>query len=144
MTRPVLDDFAGLWTVERAIEDHLAGTTGSFRGTARFTPGQDGLEYEEEGALHLGGAGPFLARRAYLWREAGGLVHVTHADGRPFHSFDPAAPEACHLCAPDRYEVRYVFADWPRWSAVWRVTGPRKDYRMQSSYRRPASAHEAS
>ena len=55
---------------------------------------------------------------------------------RPFHEIPMgvADPEAIHDCPPDRYHVAYDFARWPIWGSVWTVTGPRKDYVMNSAY----------
>ena len=130
--------FTGDWVLERAIEDVRAGETGTLAGTARFTPGEGGLAYLEEGTLALGGRPAVAASRRYLWREAGAsAIEVRFADGRFFHRFyaDEDAPAAVHDCAPDQYRVRYDFARWPRWTAEWRVRGPRKDYVMVTTYR---------
>ena len=92
---------------------------------------------EEEGWLALpGGGAPLRATRRYLWAADAAWLEVRFEDGRPFHTvpLDVARPEAAHDCAPDVYRVAYDFADWPRWRAVWRVTGPRKDYVMTSDY----------
>jgi Family of unknown function (DUF6314) len=132
-----LRSFAGLWRIERRIEDVRAGRTGAFAGEARFEPAAGGLAYREEGALSFPGAAPMRAERRYLWRDGGaGTIDVFFADGRFFHRFDAedAAPAASHDCPPDLYRVRYDFRGWPRWQAEWRVTGPRKDYGMVSSY----------
>lgn len=131
-------DFLGDWALSRRIEDARAGAGGRFEGAAVFTEAGPGLlRYEERGGLRMG-TGPVLtAERRYLWRFEGARVAVLFEDGRAFHGFDPAGrPEASHWCDPDAYAVRYDFADWPRWRAVWRVTGPRKDYVMDSAYAR--------
>lgn len=129
--------FAGLWEVERRIDDRRAGRAGRFTGTARFAPAAGGLAYVEEGELAFEGAAPMAATRAYHWREAAGRISLSFADGRPFHSFDAEAPapEAAHDCPPDAYRVRYDFTAWPVWTAEWRVTGPRKDYAMTTVFR---------
>ena len=130
---PKLEDFAGVWRVQRRIADRAGRQCLRFSGIARFTPAGAGcLRYEESGLLHLPGRAPMQAERRYLWRAEAGRIVVDHGDGSPFHAFDPTAPEAKHFCPPDRYAVRYRFARWPRWSAVWTVTGPRKDYTMLS------------
>ena len=100
-------------------------------------PEAGGYAYAEEGTLIQPDAPPMTAKRAYCWRLVDGRVAVAFPDGRPFHAFDltPVA-EAFHLCDPDTYRVAYDFRDWPVWRADWRVTGPRKDYRMVSVYRR--------
>ncbi len=136
----VLGDFEGVWRVERRIED-ARGPGGRFEGRAVFAPdGTGGLAYDEEGALVLEGQGPVAATRRYLWRPDGaGRVEVLFADGRAFHGFSLAdGAKAEHWCDPDHYRVAYDFAAWPEWRAEWRVSGPRKAYRLWSRYRREA------
>lgn len=133
-----LEDFAGHWRIDRQIEDRMGGQTGHFVGQAEFSPVAIGLAYHEEGWLTLGAGPRVRAVRDYVWRQEGGWIVVHHGDGRPFHSFDPAAPEAVHRCDRDDYRVRYDFALWPQWRADWTVHGPRKDYTMASLYTRPA------
>ncbi len=137
--------FAGVWKVERRIEDRHAGRSGRFSGTARFRPEAGGLAYREEGVLELSGAPAMAASRGYHWSEDGaGTITVRFEDGRHFHSFDAAdpAPEASHDCVPDAYRVRYDFTGWPEWRAAWSVSGPRKDYVMETLYVRARAAGE--
>ena len=137
-----LSAFAGVWDIERDIDDLRAGRRGRFSGSASFTPDGDGLAYRERGVLRLPDLPEVTAERCYVWREAeDGCVEVCFDDGRFFHSFAPGLPEptALHDCPPDRYEVRYDFSAWPHWRACWRVRGPRKDYEMVSWFR-PAEA----
>ncbi len=137
---PRMADFLGRWSVERQIEDRRAGQAGRFDGLAEITPTPDGALYQETGVLILGGA-RFPAERRYLWAEGPDGIAVRFADGRAFHSFSPeGAPAARHWCDPDDYRVSYDFAAWPLWRAVWEVRGPRKDYRMDSLYRRAGGA----
>ena len=136
---PGIQDFAGRWRLERRIADRRAGVEGRFDGAADLTPEGAGLTYAERGQLVLGAGAPMTAERRYRWTQGeGGRIAVAFADGRAFHSFDPAAgaAEAAHWCDPDDYRVRYDFSAWPLWRAVWQVRGPRKDYRMESLYRR--------
>jgi Family of unknown function (DUF6314) len=138
-----LQAFAGLWDLEREVEDVRAGRTGRFSGTARFALAAGGLAYREEGTLSFQGSPPLEASRSYLWRDGGaGTLEVLFEDGRFFHRFcaDEPEPAAEHDCPPDRYRVRYDFGRWPRWQAAWRVEGPRKDYGMVSRYRPARSA----
>jgi hypothetical protein len=132
---PKLRDFEGRWRIARTIEDRLGGE-GRFDGEAVFAAQGAVLHYRETGELRLGDGPGFQAERSYLWRQAGGRIAVDFADGRAFHEFDPAAPDARHLCIADDYAVRYDFAGWPDWRAEWTVQGPRKDYTMVSRYRR--------
>lgn len=131
-----LQSFLGEWRLERTIEDARSGTGGTFSGRARFTPAPQGLRYREEGSLRLGAAPPLAAARDYCWREDGDGICVHFADGRFFHRLRPgdAAPADEHDCPPDLYRVRYDFTAWPVWRAEWIVSGPRKDYRLESRY----------
>lgn len=136
-----LGAFAGRWRLHRRIDDALAGTEGVMDGWAEFRPEGVGLICEERGVLRFGEGPPLEAKRCYFWRaEAPGRIAVAFEDGRPFHSFalGPAAI-AEHDCAADHYKVDYDFADWPRWRAIWRVNGPRKDYVSVSDYGPEAS-----
>ncbi|PKP83919.1 MAG: trigger factor [Alphaproteobacteria bacterium HGW-Alphaproteobacteria-2] len=132
-----LADFTGAWRLERRIVDLRGGVEGRFEGRALFTPGADGLVYEESGQLCLGAAQPVEATRRLLWRTCprGGIA-VFFADGQAFHRIaaDRLMPGDTHVCAPDIYHVDYDFRAWPVWSATWRVVGPRKDYRLISRY----------
>ncbi len=131
-----VEGLAGAWRVTRRIEDALAGGTAHLDGEARFEPDGEGLRYGETGTLTLPGGQSFAATQSYLWH-FDPLPRVLFADGRLFHVFDPAEPEAeiVHLCGEDLYRGRYrVFAD--HWEAEWRVKGPRKDQASLISYRR--------
>ncbi len=110
----VLADFLGDWSLDRQITDHRARNTARFEGHARFSPDPRGLAYTESGLLTLPGTPPLEADRSYLWREAAGLIGVDHGDGRSFHRFDPARPDASHSCPPDSYQVSYDFSRWPK------------------------------
>lgn len=136
MTTLGLEDFAGRWSISRTIEDRRQGQTGRFEGHALLAPDGAGLFYRETGTLQIGASAPMQADRSYLWRAVNGRIALLFDDGRPFHSFDPAAsdPQADHWCDPDTYRVAYDFGQWPNWSAKWDVTGPRKDYEMTSTY----------
>ena len=132
-------DFLGEWTLSRRIDDRLTGQSGVFEGMARFTPdGADGAIYDESGLLRLGDAPAMMAERRYLWRFAADEVVVRYADGRDFFRLRPAGrgAEIVHVCDLDTYRVIHDFTAWPRWQAIWTVTGPRKDYRLRSGWRR--------
>ncbi len=138
-----VESFAGRWRLKRTIEDVRGGRTGRLTGEARFEPAPGGLAYHEAGTLAFEGGPPMHAERRYLWRNGGaGTIEVLFEDGRFFHRFDgeDLAPGSSHPCDPDAYRVRYDFRAWPRWQAEWRVTGPRKDYAMVSSYSPLAAA----
>lgn len=118
----------------RTIDDARAGGTGRFAGTAVFAPQAGGLAYSETGTLTLPDGTALTAERQYFWRQDGAEIAVEFADGRPFHRFGPGTDAARHWCDPDDYHVAYDFREWPVWHADWTVRGPRKDYRMRSTF----------
>ncbi len=131
-----LTDFIGRWHLARRIVDRRAGQEGAFEGEALWAADDAGLTYLESGTLRLGDGPALRAERRYLWRQVGRGIVVLFADGRPFHRFTPGDGDtAQHLCGDDLYDVRYDFARWPVWQAVWTVRGPRKDHDIVSTYR---------
>ncbi len=139
---PDLKAFEGRWQLSRVIEDRRAQSEGRFEGSALFSPhaGHDKvMDYFETGEMSYAGQPPMAASRAYIWQQEDCGIAVTFDDGRAFHKIDGkgVAPDAVHHCDPDLYHVSYDFSGWAmRWRSVWRVQGPRKDYRMVSEYRR--------
>jgi hypothetical protein len=128
--------FEGRWRLQRRIEDAARGEM-SMEGEAVLARSGHRLVYSETGELMIPGQRPLTATQRYIWQERSDWVAIRFSDGRPFHGFPlgVARAEAVHLCDPDRYQVSYDFSVWPDWSSEWRVTGPRKDYVMRSSYR---------
>jgi hypothetical protein len=124
----VLAELVGRWTVERVVRDERSGTTGHFRGMATFTP--DG-RWVEEGTLEFGAyRGP--ARRAL--RIVDGAVEF--ADGRPFHPLDLSGRPVEHLCGEDTYAGVYRLLAPDRLEVSWRIVGPDKAQRVDTSYTR--------
>ena len=141
VTEPTLTraDFPGHWSLSRRIDDRLTGQSGVFAGMARFLPhGNDAAIHDESGLLRRGDATPLTAERWYLWRCAADEVVVRYADGRDFFGFRPAVrgSEIVHVCDAGTTRVIHDFTGWPRWQAIWPVTGPRKDDRLRSAWRR--------
>ena len=131
----VLEDFAGLWRLEKRIET-AGGSAARFEGVAEWAPVSDGLgglAYVERGQLWVGQAAPLAAERRYLWRAG---LEVIFDDGRYFHTVPAAGGRAQHSCPPDTYVVDYALESWPDFTATWQVTGPRKDYVMTARYLR--------
>lgn len=136
-----LDCFAGAWRLSRHITDNHVGQTGHAEGRMILSPDGESLVYDERTTLRLPGAPHLQGTRSYRWHAAAGGIAVRFVDGRAFHAIalDTARPEDVHLCGADRYAVRYDFADWPVWCVTWVVTGPRKDYRMETLFARDGS-----
>lgn len=134
---PELIEFLGVWQVSRRIADANDPRPARFDGKAAFTPNGSGLTYHESGLLTLGDGQGLRAERTYHWQAGFQGIAVFFADGRPFHAFAADGDAtATHWCDPDTYVVRYDFRNWPDWESCWQVTGPRKNYRMTTLYRR--------
>ncbi len=133
MPTRTLNDFEGAWTLRRFIT-HASGAEAEFRGTATWTPDDQGrLRCSEDGLLKVGQGAPVTARQTYLWEDG---LRVHFSDGRFFHTVPASGGDASHWCDPDQYDGAYDFSDWPKWTVTWRVLGPRKDYTMRSAYSR--------
>ncbi|MEM7470880.1 MAG: DUF6314 family protein [Pseudomonadota bacterium] len=140
---PKLEDFEGAWHLSRVIEDRLTQAKGTLTGEARFAKRGPGvLDYIESGSLSYGAQAPMEATRRYIWEAADDRIVIKFDDGRDFHDIrtDRLMPDAEHFCDPDLYHVSYDFTRWSArrqsWRAMWRVKGPKKDYRMMSEYKR--------
>lgn len=128
----------GDWHLKRCIDDRRRGDRGHFEGGAAFLAEGNLLLYREDGRLSIGEHdGPAMQFYTYSFPETG-KADVSFRDGRPFHGLDLTGGRcaATHLCDPDRYEGEFQALDADTWRAVWTVTGPRKDLRLDSTYRR--------
>ena len=128
----VLGDFAGAWDVTRRVIPR-AGPHARFEGRAVWQEAPGGLRYAESGMMTLEGHAPMQAERRYFWGED---LSVYFDDGRFFHRVPAAGGEVMHRCNPDDYLLAYDFSRWPAFTVAWRVSGPRKDYRAETEYRR--------
>jgi hypothetical protein len=146
-----VDFLSGEWNVERRICDRRGGQVGSFRGTASFRScGESAsglsLAYVESGELSIGShRGP--ARRSLLLVDAGdGAADVRFADGREFYRLDLRCGSctAAHPCRADRYDVTVTRLSADSYVETWRVTGPEKDYELQTTYTRTGCANPVS
>jgi hypothetical protein len=150
------DFLRGCWRAERVITDFRSGTTGSFSGTAVFTPEPGDpteavparapvpapLVYREEGELTFGGhRGPASRNLLYL-PATDGSATVLFADGRPFFTLNlrPGVCVAEHPCGDDSYQVTVRVLGPDTYTESWRVTGPGKDYLMTTTHTRAGAA----
>lgn len=131
-----IEDFEGEWILTRVINDRLAGQVLHAEGVATLRRSEAGFVYDEEVRLHVPGQAPMRGTRRYLWRSAPGRIAIYFEDGRFFHNLTlgQPTPEDHHDCAPDSYDAAYDFANWPRWSVRWSVSGPRKSYEMRTDF----------
>ncbi len=131
--------FQGVWRLERILVDGRLGQGGSMEGTALFAPsGPQRLLYSESGILRFGDY-QGTAEHSYLYDfPAPGRAEITKHDGQRFHDLDLSRGRASvtHDCGPDLYRGLYGVADQDEWWVEWQVTGPRKDQRITTRYRR--------
>jgi hypothetical protein len=124
----VAAELTGRWAIERRVHDLRAGTSGRFQGTATIAP--DG-RWVEEGTLAFGPyRGPARRELHIVGRE------VRFADGRLFHPLDLSGAPVEHLCNEDRYTGEYRLVGPDRFETTWRIAGPGKDQRIETTYRR--------
>ena len=129
----------GRWSVDRSIDGRAL-----MQGTATLTATGDGaLAYHEWGQITLV-TGLFDAERRYGFRSlpAGFSVWFAEHPARLFHEIELVARgnaligDAVHLCGEDRYCSQYVFRGDGTFTTIHAVTGPRKNYVLQTTYRR--------
>ncbi|ADB50931.1 DUF6314 family protein [Conexibacter woesei] len=156
----------GRWTLERTIDDRRAGRRGRASGEARFEPldagagasgvgasgvgasgaASGGLRWIEHGTVQIGDfAGEFSRELAIV--PDGDAWLVRFDDGRPFHPLDLREGRCLvdHPCGADAYAGALRAFETPAGPAGpagpelevdWRVTGPAKDQRIVTRYRR--------
>lgn len=139
----VFGSLVGRWEFERVIEPGVGKVT----GVAIFRPvAADRLHYREDGRISLASGYAAAVFREYVYLLEDDRIVVCFADGeRPgavLHTLGlrDAGAGSCgvdvHHCGADVYRGTYQFRDADRFSVVMRVTGPAKDYRMTTAYRR--------
>ena len=128
----------GSWRISRRIYDARLGLSGRFEGSAAFTPAPGGLFYEEAGRLRFGAHEGEATQRFRFAIEPRASATVYRADGSLFHRLELGSGTAdiVHDCGADRYCGRYRVLGEDRLSVVWRVTGPRKRYRLATLHSR--------
>jgi hypothetical protein len=128
---------SGRWSIHRRLVDLRHGGVGGFTGTASFEPDGDRLRWAEAGRMRFGGHEGPAARELSIVGGPDGWT-VAFADGRPFHPLD-LATGACtveHRCGDDLYAGEYRLLGPDALDVRWRVTGPRKQQEIHTSYRR--------
>ena len=130
----------GEWRLSRRIHDLRLALRGRFDGRASVTAATDSLLLKETGRFAFGGHVSDASQNYRIVWE-GAAARVFRADGSTFHDLDLSSGWAriLHRCGDDLYRGRYRVTDDGHFIVAWRVTGPRKDYRMASLYSRIAS-----
>lgn len=124
-------DLLGTWTLERTIDDRLAGERSTVDGVTELTWQDDGrVRWHETGTLHRGDLDIPVSRTLFVEQRPTGWF-VTFDDGREFHPWQPG-DEVVHPCNADTYTGRVDVEADDRWVVEWQVAGPAKDYTMTS------------
>jgi hypothetical protein len=134
----LFDRLIGHWNFDREISGQ-----GSMSGTASFTLiTPDRAAYQESGELKLQTGQALHAEQQYLYeRTATGFAINFIPSGKVFLdlSFEQGIEgwhaAAHHDCAPDTYNSEYRF-EQEIFHIRHFVTGPRKNYTIQTNYRR--------
>jgi hypothetical protein len=131
----------GSWSFDRVIESQA-----TMQGIATFTPLDRGrLAYHEKGYLKLAHGTIVQAEREYVFSNSGGGFKVFFKEDPPrlFHEISLSVSSggaligrACHLCNHDDYRSVYMFLPDGAFAVRHVVSGPRKDYTMDTTYAR--------
>lgn len=161
-------DLPGTWTFERRVQDRR-GADFTVAGTAEFTVLVDGrIRWHESGTMTLNGEDHPVHRTLFLAPLSGtgsdsfaaSDWKVTFEDGRFFHPWPAedagagqsgrdtgekptlaSAKTVVHVCTPDLYRGEFLdVVPHEKWTLVWNVSGPRKDYTMRTRYSLVASS----
>jgi hypothetical protein len=126
---------SGRWAVRRLL---YSDVDGEFTGVATFEACDAGLAWDERGRLRLGSHEGPAGRRLLVVRDGDGWA-VEFADGRPFHPLDLTGAWVEHRCGDDVYRGSYRLLGPGALEVRWIVSGPGKEQRIDSSYRRLTS-----
>ncbi|MCK1391987.1 DUF6314 family protein [Bradyrhizobium sp. 1] len=131
----------GSWSFDRVIEGQA-----TMQGIATFTPLDSGLlAYREQGYLKLANGTEVQAEREYLFSNSDGGFKVFFREDPPrlFHEISLSASSggalsgrAGHLCKRDDYQSAYLFLSDGTFVVRHVVSGPGKDYTMNTTYTR--------
>lgn len=132
--------FAGRWELVREISDG-SRFFGEANGELLAT---DTLRMSESGTLVLPDATEIQGYRKWIWRFSGDgqlAIFYDEPDGRLYHHLDLVwndgiwAADASHRCEDDTYDGKYRLGDTVM-EIETKVSGPNKDYRLKSTYRK--------
>jgi len=135
-----LEALVGSWELRRSIDNGATMT-----GRASFTDLRGGrLDYHEQGQLRLPDGQLIDAERRYVFEEHADGFSVWFAETPPRlfhrvvlgHGGSSLMGEATHLCGDDRYDGRYEFHSDGSFAVQHAVTGLRKRYSINTTYRR--------
>jgi hypothetical protein len=144
-----LEFLLGSWRVERRIEDHQTGISGSFSGVATFAQLEHSdasclekkVRFHETGELSFGAFSGHCKRSLEYLQLEGTKVQIFFANGRPFIDFDFSRGPSrnTHPCGRDLYEISFFVRSNDVLEETWRVLGPMKDYEATATLAREHS-----
>lgn len=153
VARPVFDQLLGAWTFTRAVPG-----IASITGRAIILPLSGNLaRYQETAEITLANGTMLHGTQRYLHRRLPPPINgfeilfpetVQLFERLEFHPSDAhtLCAAADHLCAADRYLSSYACDADDSWRVQHTVRGPKKNYILQTVYRRetatPAAAPE--
>lgn len=128
-----VEDFLGEWMVKRIVLDRAGMGRVVFDGSVII----DRDRFDERGEGLFNGYSS-SATRIYRLQFSPGRAIVLFPDGREFIRLDERPVQTVlHHCGNDTYRGRFLFLSPAAWIEIWRVTGPRKNYRSVARYQRP-------
>jgi hypothetical protein len=137
--------FEGKWSIRRRFEGSYSG---GFSGEAHFatdTTTELTYDYSEQGGLTDAEGQHFDAKQSYRYRFSEGILQVLKREGSDWivmHDLDfrdeegVATASHLHLCGQDHYATVYRVDLSGSWEVDYTVSGPKKDYRIHTDYRR--------
>jgi hypothetical protein len=132
-----LDFLLGRWRVGRTVTDHQNGGQSHCRGTATFSPFDNGttldddhVRFDEVGEYRVGDYRGEAHRSLEYVASSDSRVVINFTDGHHFIDLNLAAGESRdeHLCKEDRYEITTVVTSPDIFEERWHVEGPQKNY----------------
>ncbi|MBR1175609.1 hypothetical protein JQ617_16755 [Bradyrhizobium sp. KB893862 SZCCT0404] len=139
----ITQELIGSWSLNRVIQSQA-----TMQGIATFTPlDREWLAYREQGDLKLANGTTVKAEREYVFSRSDGGFKVFFKEDPPrlFHEISLSASaggglsgHARHLCRRDEYRSAYMFLPDRTFVVRHVVSGPAKDYTMDTTYTRLA------
>ena len=133
--------FSGAWRASRKLNGEPF-----FSGNATFTAAgnNDLILYREEGfADHPGGFSALAFREYYFAISPGAFrIYFDQEQRSLFNSVQLFSRDGCyvgsglHYCGQDTYESEYSFHNKDLWVWNHKVSGPKKEYLLETEYRR--------
>jgi len=130
--------YAGSWRFTRHTKDNKSDIDATVEGVALFSGTGQALDYSETGTMTCGDYEGTVSQN-YIYNFTGPFeASVLFSDQRLFHHLDlkSGQDKVTHWCAPDQYDGRYQLHNQDKWALIWKISGPRKDSIISTTYHR--------